>query len=155
MKQRTLAIIKPDAIARRLTAKIIERIEMEGFRIVAMKLVHLTRPQAEGFYQVHREKPFFNGLIEFMMSGPCIVMVLEARQAIRRWRDVMGATDPNKAKPGTLRDMYGEKFHTKYGSPIQRNCVHGSDSPETAETEIRYFFNALEIIPDKQETTPK
>lgn len=138
MLQRTLAIIKPDAVARKLSGKIIERIEAEGFKIVAMKLVHLTKSQAEGFYQVHRGKSFFDELTDFMSSGPCIPLILEAENAIEKWRNVMGATDPAKAGEGTLRKMFG--------TSIQNNCVHGSDAPETADFETRYFFNALECI---------
>jgi nucleoside-diphosphate kinase len=149
MKQRTLAIIKPDAVSRKLIAKILERIEQEGFRIVAMKLVHLTKTQAEGFYNVHRGKPFFEELVKFMSSGPCVLIILESKQAIKRWRTVIGGTDPKKAAPGTIRDLYGEKFVTKTGYPIQKNCVHGSDSTETAEFETGYFFDALEIVPDQ------
>ena len=136
--ERTLAIIKPDAAGRKIAGKIIERIEREGFRIVAMKMVKLSKEQAEGFYAVHRARPFFNDLTDFMCSGPCVVMILEAENAISRWRDVMGATDPAKAAPGTLRQ--------EFGTAVQTNCTHGSDATETAAFEISYFFNALEII---------
>ena len=136
--ERTLAIIKPDAVGRKLAGKIIERIEREGFRIVAMKMVKLSKQQAEGFYAVHRGKSFFNDLTDFMCSGPCVVMILEAENAISRWRDVMGATDPAKAVSGTLR--------REFGTAIQTNCTHGSDATETAAFETSYFFNALEII---------
>ena len=136
--ERTLAIIKPDAAGRKIAGKIIERIEREGFRIVAMKMVKLSKEQAEGFYAVHRARPFFNDLTDFMCSGPCVVMILEAENAISRWRDVMGATDPAKAAPGTLR--------REFGTAVQTNCTHGSDATETAAFEISYFFNALEII---------
>ena len=136
--ERTLAIIKPDAVGRKLAGKIIERIEAEGFSIVAMKLVKLTKPQAEGFYAVHKERPFFGELTEFMTSGPCVVMILEADNAISKWRDVMGATDPAKADKGTLRN--------EFGASVQNNCTHGSDAPETAAFETSYFFNAFEKI---------
>jgi len=146
MKQRTLALIKPDAVARRLTGKIIDRIEAEGFRIVAIKKIHMTKAQAENFYAVHIDRPFFNDLTIFMSSGPCIAMILEEDNAIKRWRAIMGATDPRKAAPGTLRDQYGDKFSSKMGSPIQKNSVHGSDAPETAEFETGYFFSKLDIV---------
>ncbi len=134
MTEKTLAIIKPDAFKKRIVGKIIQRIEDEGFEIARMKLVHLTTEEAKGFYAVHKEKKFFGSLTEFMSSGPAVVMVLEAEDAISRWRDVMGATDPALAKPGTLR-------HT-YGFSIERNATHGSDAPETAEWEIKYFFKS-------------
>lgn len=130
--EQTLAIIKPDATKKRIIGKIIQRIEEEGFAIVRMKLVHLTRDEAKGFYIVHKEKGFYDSLTEFMSSGPAVLMVLEAENAISRWRDVMGATDPAKAKPGTIRRAYGFS--------IERNAVHGSDGRETAEWEIDYFF---------------
>ena len=136
--ERTLAIIKPDAVERKLAGKIIERIGREGFRIVAMKLIKLSKQQAEGFYAVHRARPFFNDLTDFMSGGPCVVMILEAENAISRWRDVMGATDPAKAAPGTIR--------REFGTAVQTNCTHGSDAPETAAFETSYFFNAFEII---------
>jgi nucleoside-diphosphate kinase len=129
---KTLAIIKPDATKKRIVGKIIDRIEEEGFTIARMKLVHLTKDEAKGFYAVHKEKGFYDSLTGFMSSGPVVVMVLEAENAIRRWRDVMGATDPALAKPGTLRHSHGFS--------IERNAVHGSDAAETAEWEIAYFF---------------
>lgn len=132
MPQQTLAIIKPDAFKKRVVGKIIARIEDEGFTIARMKLVHLTLEEARGFYAVHKEKKFFASLTEFMSSGPSVVMVLEAEDAIRRWREVMGATDPALAEPGTLRRLYGFS--------IERNAVHGSDGTETAEWEVGYFF---------------
>ena len=134
--ERTLTIIKPDAVAGKLTGRIVERLERENFRIIAAKLVHLTQSQAEGFYGVHRERPFFASLTKYMTEGPVLVMVLEAEDAIRRLRAVMGATDPAQAAEGTIR--------RQYGSSIERNVVHGSDAPETARFEIGYFFNALE-----------
>ena len=136
--ERTLAIIKPDAVGRNLVGKILERIESEGFRIAAMKLIKLGKAQAEGFYAVHRERPFFGELTDFMTSGPCVVMILEAEGAISKWRDVMGATDPAKAATGTLRN--------EFGATLQNNCTHGSDAPETAAFETAYFFSALEVV---------
>jgi len=135
--ERTLAIIKPDAVSRRLVGRILERIEREGFDIRAMRMVRLTRGEAEGFYAVHRGRPFFGSLTEFMSSGPAIVMVLEAPEAISRWRDLMGATDPARAGTGSLR--------REFGSTIARNATHGSDAPETAAFEIGYFFRGVEL----------
>jgi len=132
MSQRTFAIIKPDAVKKRAMGKIMTRIEDEGFHIQAMRLLHLSPDDARGFYAVHRGKSFFEELALFMSSGPVVVLLLERDEAIARWREIMGATDPAKAKPGTLR-------HT-FGFSIERNAVHGSDSPETAEWEINYFF---------------
>jgi len=129
---RTLAIIKPDAAKKRIVGKIIGRIEEEGFTVVKMRMAHLTKDEAKGFYIVHKEKGFYDSLCEFMSSGPVVLMVLEAENGIRLWREVMGATDPAQAKPGTLR-------HT-HGFSIERNAVHGSDARETAEWEIAYFF---------------
>jgi nucleoside-diphosphate kinase len=130
--EKTLAIIKPDAAKKRIIGKIIGRIEAEGFTIAKMKLVHLTKDEAKGFYIVHKEKGFYNSLTEFMSSGPVVVMVLEAENAVRLWRDAMGATDPALAKPGTIRHAHGFS--------IERNATHGSDARETAEREIDYFF---------------
>jgi len=137
MRERTLAIIKPDAVERRLTGRIIQRIEESEFRIRAMRRVHLTRRDAEGFYAVHRERPFFGSLTAFMASGPAVVLVLEAPDAIRKWRTLMGATDPAKADPATLRREFAES--------IERNATHGSDAPETAAFEIGYFFAGIEL----------
>ncbi len=137
MTERTLAIIKPDAFARGLTGKIIQRIEEQGFQIRAMKRVHLSKPQAEGFYAVHRERPFFGSLTAFMSSGPAVVLVLEAADAIKKWRTLMGATDPAKADAGTLRKEFAES--------IERNATHGSDAPDTAAYEIGYFFPGVEL----------
>lgn len=134
--EQTLGIIKPDAVAAGHIGEIIARIEAERFTIRAMKMVHLTKSQAEGFYHVHRGKPFFESLTTFMSSGPCVVLLLERESAISHWRQVMGATDPAQAAEGTLRRALG--------SSIERNAVHGSDAPETAAFEIGYFFNALE-----------
>jgi nucleoside-diphosphate kinase len=138
LTERTLAIIKPDAVERRLAGRIIQRIEDAGFRIRAIKRIHLSKPEAEGFYAVHRERPFFASLTSFMSSGPAIVMVLEAPDAIRKWRTLMGATDPAKADPGTLRREFAQS--------IERNATHGSDAPETAAYETGYFFAGVELI---------
>jgi len=138
MTERTLAIIKPDAVERRLAGKVIERIEAEGFQIRAMKRVHLSKAQAEGFYTVHRERPFFASLTAFMSSGAAIVLVLEAADAIAKWRKLMGATDPAKADPGTLRKEFAQS--------IERNATHGSDAPDTAAYEIGYFFAGVELV---------
>jgi nucleoside-diphosphate kinase len=138
MSERTLAIIKPDAVEGRLAGKIIQRIEEAGFQIRAMKRVRLSKADAEGFYAVHRERPFFGNLTAFMSSGPAIVMVLEAADAIRKWRTLMGATDPAKADPGTLRKEFAQS--------IERNATHGSDAPDTAAYEIGYFFAGIELI---------
>lgn len=135
--ERTFAIIKPDAVERKLAGQILARIEAAGFAVRAMRLQHLTKREAEGFYAVHRERPFFGGLTDFMSSGPCIVMALEAADAIRKWRDLMGATDPAKAADGTLRK--------DFGSSIERNATHGSDAPDTAAFELGYFFRGLEL----------
>jgi nucleoside-diphosphate kinase len=132
MIERTLAIIKPDAVKKRIVGKILVRIEEEGFQIVEMRMVRLTKEEARGFYAVHKGKHFFEALTDFMSSGEIIVMVLERENAIAYWRQVMGETDPSQAKVGTLRRTYGFS--------IERNSVHGSDSPQTAETEISYFF---------------
>jgi nucleoside-diphosphate kinase len=137
MTERTLAIVKPDAVAAGHLGAILDRILAEEFRIVGLKMVRLTRPQAEGFYAVHRERPFFSSLAGFMSSGPAVVMVLERPGAIATWRRVMGATDPAKADDGTLR--------RRFGASVEKNATHGSDAPETAATEIDYFFSALEI----------
>jgi nucleoside-diphosphate kinase len=138
MSERTLAIIKPDAVAARLAGKIIQRIEDAGFQIRAMRRVHLSKTDAEGFYAVHRARPFFGSLTEFMSSGPAVVMVLEAPDAIRKWRTLMGATDPAKADAGTLRREFAQS--------IERNATHGSDAAETAAYEIGYFFSGIELI---------
>jgi nucleoside-diphosphate kinase len=137
--ERTLAIIKPDAVARKATGQIVARIEAAGFTILAAKLVRLSREDARGFYAVHRERPFYDSLCAFMTQGPCLPMVLEADEAIQRWRDLMGATDPAKAAPGTIRK--------DFATSIEANAVHGSDSPATAAIEIPYFFASLELCP--------
>lgn len=135
--ERTLAIIKPDAVARGLVGRILQRIEDAGFRIRAMRLVRLTRAEAEGFYAVHRERDFFPSLTAFMSSGPSVVLALEGPNAIQRWRDLMGATDPAKAAPGTLR--------REFGTSIERNATHGSDGFDTARFELGYFFAGIEF----------
>jgi nucleoside-diphosphate kinase len=135
--QLTFAIIKPDAIRARVAGRILARIEEAGFTVRAMRLVHLTRREAEGFYAVHRERPFFGSLTEFMASGPCVVMALEAPDAIAKWRTLMGATDPAKADAGTLRKEFGRS--------IEHNATHGSDAPETAAFELGYFFRGLDL----------
>ena len=138
MIERTLTIIKPDAIERNLTGAILGMIEESGLAIKAMKMLHMSRVQAEGFYAVHIEKPFFTALTEYMSSGPVIVFVLEGENAIAAYRQLMGATDPEDAVEGTIRKLYG--------LDVQRNSCHGSDSAETAATEIAYFFSNLEIV---------
>jgi nucleoside-diphosphate kinase len=138
MTERTLAIIKPDAVERHVAGAILERIEREGFQIRAMRRVELSKKQAEGFYAVHRERAFFGSLTTFMASGPAVVMVLEAPDAIKKWRTLMGATDPAKADAGTLRKEFAQS--------IERNATHGSDAPETAAFEIGYFFAGVELV---------
>jgi nucleoside-diphosphate kinase len=135
--ERTFAIIKPDAVRKGWAGKILTRIEETGFRVCAMRMIHMSKRDAEGFYHVHRARPFFGGLTDFMSSGPCIVMCLEAPDAIRRWRDLMGATDPAKAEPGTLRK--------EFGASIDNNATHGSDAPDTAAFELGYFFRGMEL----------
>jgi nucleoside-diphosphate kinase len=135
--ERTFAIIKPDAVRARLTGRIIQRIEDEGFQIRAMRMVNLTKQEAEGFYAVHRERSFFSSLTTFMSSGPAVVLAVEAPDAIRKWRTLMGATDPAKAEAGTLRKEFGRS--------IEHNATHGSDAPETAAFELGYFFPGIEL----------
>jgi len=132
MAERTLAIIKPDAVKKRVIGRIIQRIEDEGFEILEIKMIHLTREEARKFYNVHKNQPFYESLTEFMSSGKVVVLLLKRENAIKHWRDVMGATDPAQARPGTLRRLYGFS--------IERNAVHGSDGPETAEWEVQFFF---------------
>ena len=134
----TFAIIKPDAVRAGHTGKIIDRIISGGFQLRAMKMIHQSRQQAEGFYDVHRGKPFYEGLTEFMSSAPCVVMVLERAGAVKAWRDLMGATDPAKADLGTIRK--------EFGASVGENATHGSDSDENAAIEIAYFFNRLELV---------
>jgi nucleoside-diphosphate kinase len=136
--ERTFAIIKPDAVAARFTCRILQRIETEGFQIRAMRMVHLSKADAEGFYAVHRERPFFASLTAFMSSGPAVVLALEAPDAVRKWRALMGATDPAKAEADTLRKEFGRS--------IENNATHGSDAPETAAFELGYFFRGVELV---------
>ena len=136
--ERTFSIIKPDATKRNITGKIIDRLEAAGLRVVASKRIHMTREQAEGFYAVHKERPFFNDLCSFMTSGPVVVQVLEGENAIAKNREVMGATNPKDAAPGTIRADFAES--------IEANSVHGSDGPDTAAQEIKFFFTDAEIV---------
>jgi nucleoside-diphosphate kinase len=135
--EKTFAIVKPDAVAAGHLGGILDRILKEGFRILGLRMLHLSTSQAEGFYNVHRERPFFGDLTRFMTSGPVVVMVLEREDAISTWRRVMGATDPAKADEGTLR--------REFGTNVEKNATHGSDAPETAAVEIAYFFSKLEM----------
>ena len=135
--ERTFAIIKPDAVKSGYTGRILARIEQEGFAIRGMRLTHLSKREAEGFYAVHAARPFFGELTSFMSSGPCVVLALEATGAIKKWRDLMGATDPGKAEAGTLRK--------EFGASIGENATHGSDAPETAAFELGYFFRGMEL----------
>ena len=139
MIERTLAIIKPDAVAKGAAGQIFARIEKAGFTVIAARMIRMTEEDAAGFYAVHRARPFFKSLCTFMTQGPCIPMVLEADNAIQRWRDLMGATDPAKAAAGTIRKDFAES--------IEANAVHGSDAPQTAAFEIPYFFSSLELCP--------
>ncbi|PHR26915.1 MAG: nucleoside-diphosphate kinase [Desulfotalea sp.] len=136
--ERTFAIIKPNAFADGNSGKILGRIYEEGFKVVGLKKLYMSIVEAEGFYHVHQEKPFFGELTDFMASGPCIVMVLEAEGAIKKWRDLMGATNPADAAPGTLRKEFGQS--------LGENATHGSDAPDTAAFEIGYFFSGLELL---------
>jgi nucleoside-diphosphate kinase len=137
VKERTFSIIKPDAVKARQAGEILSRLEKAGFEVVALRLRRLSRAQAEGFYHVHRERPFFASLTQFMSSGPCITMVLEGENAVSRLREIMGATDPAKAAPGTIR--------RDLATSIEANCIHGSDAAETARFEISYFFPGIDI----------
>ena len=136
--QRTLSIIKPDGVSRGLIGEVISRLEKNNLKIIAMKMIHMTPKQAEGFYAVHKDRPFFPSLISFMTSGPSVVMALEGDDAIARYRTLMGATNYKEAAEGTIRK--------DFATDIEKNVVHGSDAPETAETEINYFFNAFELV---------
>ena len=136
--ERTFAIVKPDAVKARYAGRILQRIEDAGFRIVALRLQHLTKAEAEGFYAVHSARPFFGSLTDFMSSGPCILMCLEAPDAIKKWRTLMGATDPAKADAGTLRKEFAQS--------IERNATHGSDAADTAAYEIGYFFAGVDLV---------
>jgi nucleoside-diphosphate kinase len=137
MLERTLAIVKPDGVQKGVAGQVIDRIEKEGFRIVAMRLHHLSRAEAEGFYAVHQQRPFFKDLVAFMTSGPVVLMCLERENAIAHWREVMGATDPAKAAPGTIRKLFATN--------IEKNVSHGSDAAETAAFELGWFFRASEL----------
>jgi nucleoside-diphosphate kinase len=136
--ERTLSIIKPDGVSRNLIGEVIKRLETTGLNIIAMKLIYMTKAKAEGFYEVHRQRPFFENLTDFMSSGPCVVMILEGENAIIRYRELMGATNYKDAAEGTIR--------REFATDIEKNVVHGSDAPETAAFEIGYFFNAFEIV---------
>ncbi len=140
MKERTLAIIKPDGVSRNLIGTVISCLEKEGLNIVAMKMIRMTKAQAQGFYKVHKEKPFYESVTNFMSSGPCVVIVLEAQGAIKKYRNLIGATNYKKAEEGTIR--------REFATDIEKNVVHGSDSEENARYEIGYFFNELEITSD-------
>ena len=134
MAEKTLAIIKPDAVKKKVVGKIIQRIEEEGFKISGLKMLHLTKEDAEGFYIIHKAKPFYDSLTNFMSSGEIVVMILESENAIEKWRKTMGVTDPALAEPGTIRHQYGFS--------VERNAIHGSDAPQTAEWEINYFYKS-------------
>lgn len=136
--ERTLSIIKPDAVAKGVIGKIVDRFEREGLKIVAMKMVKLSKSEAMAFYSVHKDKPFFDSLTDFMSSGPVVVMVLEGERAIERNREIMGATNPKDAAPGTLRH--------EFATDVEKNAVHGSDAPETARREIAFFFSEHELV---------
>ena len=136
--ERTFGIIKPDAVAAGQSGRILSMVEEAGFRILGLRMTQLRREQAEQFYVVHRGKPFFDGLLRFMTEGPIVVMALEREDAIRKWREVMGATNPANAAEGTIRK--------RFGSNIERNAVHGSDAPETAQTEVRFFFSTADLL---------
>ena len=135
--ERTLSIIKPDGVAKGVIGEVIKRFEKAGLKIAGMKMISMSKKEAEGFYEVHRGKPFYNSLTDFMSSGPCVVMILKGPQAIAKNRELMGATNPQNAAPGTIRK--------DFATNVEQNTVHGSDAPETAAFEIGYFFNALEI----------
>jgi nucleoside-diphosphate kinase len=136
--ERTLSIVKPDGVQKHLIGEVIKRFEGRGLKVIAVKMISMSKKEAEGFYAVHRGKPFFESLTTFMSSGPCVVMVLEGEGAISKTRELMGATDPKQAKEGTLRN--------EFAANIEKNVVHGSDAPETAAFEMKYFFNSLEMF---------
>ena len=138
MKERTLSIIKPDGVSRNLIGEVIIRLDKASLNILAMKMIRMTKEQAKGFYKVHEDKPFFESVTDFMSSGPCVVMALEGEDAIKRYRELMGATNYVEAEEGTIR--------REFATDIEKNVVHGSDSPENADYEINYFFNALETV---------
>ena len=131
-------MIKPDAVAAGHSGEIISQIERSGFRIVAMRMLRISQKEAEGFYEVHKDKPFYGALVKFMTEGPCVVLALERENAIAKWREVMGATNPEKADAGTIRKLFGTN--------IERNATHGSDAPETAQSELRFFFSTADLI---------
>ena len=137
-QERTFAMIKPDGVSEGKAGKILAAIEAAGFRVVGMKLKHLSKREAEGFYAVHKERPFYNSLVSFMTEGPAVLLVLEAPDAIKKWRETMGATNPANAAEGTIRKQFA--------TSIERNCVHGSDAPETAQNEVLYFFSQSELL---------
>jgi len=137
--QRTLSIVKPDAVGKNQIGEIYRRFEVAGLRVVAARMLHLSKSDAEGFYAVHKDRPFFNDLVKFMISGPVMVQVLEGDEAIQKNRDIMGATNPKNAAPGTIR--------ADLAASVEENAVHGSDGPDTATTEIGYFFSAMELCP--------
>jgi nucleoside-diphosphate kinase len=137
--ERTLCIVKPDAVEKRRAGAILKLVEEAGFQVVALKMVHLTKPEAEGFYEVHRARPFFGELVQFMTRSPAVIAVLQRENAVAAWRDLMGATDPAKAAPGTIRKLFG--------SNVGENATHGSDSPDNAKREIAYFFQGAEVAP--------
>jgi nucleoside-diphosphate kinase len=139
MSERTFSIVKPDAVAKNAVGGVLKLIEDGGLKVIATKMIHMTKAQAEGFYAVHKERPFFNDLTEFMSEGPCVVSVLEGDNAIARYREILGATNSKEAVEGTIRHAYG--------TDIERNAAHGSDAPDTAAFEIGYFFNSLELHP--------
>ena len=136
--ERSFSIIKPDAVAAGQTGEILAMIQQAGFKIVAMRMTRITEAQARGFYAVHKERPFFSGLVKFMTEGPVVVMALEREDAIKKLREVMGATNPANAADGTIRK--------KFATNIERNCIHGSDAPETAEQELRFFFSTSDLL---------
>jgi nucleoside-diphosphate kinase len=136
--ERTFSIIKPDAVAAGQAGEILAMIQQAGFKVLALRMTRLTEAQAQGFYAVHRERPFFTGLVTFMTEGPLIVLALEREDAVKKWREAMGATNPANAAEGTIRK--------RFATNIERNCVHGSDAPETAETELRFFFSTSDLL---------
>ena len=138
MIEKTLCIIKPDAVSKNLAGKILARIQEDGLKVIGLRMLHMSRAEAEGFYAVHKERPFFGELVQFMTSGPAVVVALQGEGAIAKWRTIMGATDPAKADEGTLRKLYADN--------IQNNAVHGSDAPETAAIEIPYWFRSIELV---------
>ena len=145
--ERTFSIIKPDAVAKNVTGEIVSRFENNGLQVIASKMLHLSKEQAEGFYAVHAERPFYNDLVSFMISGPVVVQVLEGENAISKNRELMGATNPADAAPGTIR--------ADFAKTVDENAVHGSDAPETAAVEIKYFFSDEELCPRTRQSSPR